>query len=158
MVCDGRIGGSGFNPKTYTPNLNRNQKGVPGLQQALSKTGGKPSVFVHENPVRRTFRYDNTSQGSAPAIMVHVDKKSGRVDYQYVDRTDPSNAHTVRAYDNDRDGNIDSYTVFGTYDAKTGKKEPDKTFVNTKDDGQNHFVEQKSSKAESHWYDPRTWF
>ena len=25
MVCDGRIGGSGFTPKTYTPNLNRNQ-------------------------------------------------------------------------------------------------------------------------------------
>ena len=150
MVCDGRIGGSGYNPKT-APNLNLNQKGVDGLQQKLSKTDGH-MVYAGTSGTKSIFQFrdKNGKYLGMENVMVRRDNTTGSVEYKYFINEDGKNVR-VSAYDIDGDGNIDRFT-------KKDNRTINKTYVNNLDDGQDHFVEQKSQKTESHWYDPRTWF
>ena len=151
MVCDGRVGGSGNNPKGYVPNLNRNQKGVPGLKENLSKMGTKAyySGTTSDNKALFQYKYKDNGELTGTQFMVIRDNTSGGVTYRYNTKIDGQST-IVKAYDSDGDGNIDSYSLRDNISA-------DRVFVNPKDDGSGNFqMQQPESKGFS--WNPLDWF
>ena len=142
MVCDGISGGIG-----WTPNLNKNQKGVPGLQDIISKTNGK-TAYAGTVGNESLYQYysKNGKDLMGMSLFVKRDDVSGSVEYSYAIKIDGQRT-MVKAYDTDGDGNIDRYTLKDNIN-------PDRTFKNEKDDGKANFVqESKGSKL-----NPLNWF
>mgnify|MGYP006916025379 CR=1 FL=1 len=151
MVCDGKVGGSGYHPQQYKPNLNPNQKGVPGLKENLSKMGTQPyySGTTSDNKALFQYKYKDNGELTGTRFMVIRDNTSGAVTYRYKTKIDGQST-IVHAYDNDGDGNIDSYSL-------RNNKSADRVFVNPKDDGSANFqMQQPESKGFS--WNPLDWF
>lgn len=156
MVYDGQVNGTNY--KHQVPNLNRNQKGVPGLQKAFSKSDGKAPVHTTTSgDGQKVFIYRGSkASGSSVAISSHLDPKSGVVDYSWVDYSNPNYPVRTLAIDKDNDGNIDTFTT-KKFNNK-GKLISQGTYVNQNDDGSDNFqLVQPKQKSKFSW-NPLNWF
>ena len=156
MVYGEQVGGTGYKPQV--PNLNRNQKGVPGLQDALSRSDGNASIFTAKGgDGKKVFMYKGSkASGASVAISSHLDPKSGAVDYNWIDRRNPNYTVGTYALDKDNDGNIDTYTT-KKFDKK-GNLISEETYVNKNDDGSANFQLVQPKQESKFSWNPLNWF
>ena len=148
MVCYGRVGGSGQPPQV--PYLNKNQKGVHGLQDALSRTTGQAHhVGTSDNKDLFLYRSKDPSKTDSD-LSVTRDNKTGEITYHYGAKDSTGKYTHVKAFDFDGDGNIDKFQYADRADT-TGE---DRVYANPNDDGTANF--QQESKGFS--WNPLDWF